>query len=538
MSIKGPPAEAWEIITKLHEQQGVFSKFFGKSDPRVDKIDELEEYLCPGIIQHISFLLFDSNIDIAQKAGDMITSLLGQITNNELIQLDEKIRGHYEYQYSSLWEFNAKDIHRILRLKNCDHLIGLCSFFPNGYLREAALKDLIKLKNEKVLKYILLRLNDWVASIRIIAKTDIIEKLSTNNSRPFINLLDIVERMSFWGRDQHSDIIAQIEQQLTIPENENLVVEVFRNPNFRVRRFLVRILSRGSNESVTRIIDLVKEDNDLMVRFIFLRSIQESISIDQAKKLVDIFKHDKLPTIKRLCAEISVENKLDQSKDLLETLLFDNSKSVRELSRWYLKKEYEEDNFRSIYLAEIDRANFSYGCICGLGEVGQKTDANSIVKLLDHKRVKVRKATFLAISNLNPDLIYDHVLKNISTESPSMIKCMAGFIADNFIHYSKEDIWELMLNSNTEIVKTNLFIAIISKATKWEKLRYLLRGAEKLNKPQIILIYRYLIKWSLNFNRSFNQPSASEIAEIESLINDSCLDKEVLVSVAEFLPKS
>ena len=59
------------------------------------------------------------------------------------------------------------------------HILGIASFDPDGYLREAALKEMEQLDTGNILPYVLLRLNDWVPQVATLAQ-DILKKMLDN----------------------------------------------------------------------------------------------------------------------------------------------------------------------------------------------------------------------------------------------------------------------------------------------------------------------------------------------------------------------
>src|ERR1019366_1318107 len=136
-------------------------KWFFQKDNIDQKLKCLETFKNKGTPSDISFLvefLKDSNSNIRAKSAETIIHLYQQLkSQNELyeslkyIKIDIADINHYKM-------FFVPDTYL--------QLLGIASLNQNGYTREKAIKKLADSKNPNAIKFILLRLGDWVTAVR------------------------------------------------------------------------------------------------------------------------------------------------------------------------------------------------------------------------------------------------------------------------------------------------------------------------------------------------------------------------------------
>lgn len=97
-------------------------------------------------------------------------------------------------------------------------IFGLCSFHPNGYFREKAIKALSNMSSENAFPYLLIRLNDWVGIVRDCAKKSVKNLIGIQNAQVIVNNLSLVIGLRNCTRYDHSDIINDILFILSQPE--------------------------------------------------------------------------------------------------------------------------------------------------------------------------------------------------------------------------------------------------------------------------------------------------------------------------------
>lgn len=528
MSLKNPPPESWEYIHKLHEKPSILARITGRQDPRLGYLHSLDQFKENGLIKYIFFLIFDDNDDVAFEAGKMIGERLSGIDVRELIDLDLDMRTYSEYSYCSLWGYRPKDLNKLKRFSDPVPLLGFCTFFPSGYVREEALHKLLQFRTGAELKFLLLRLNDWVPQIRNIAKKEVLSRINPKFISFFVDQFDLVERIYSWNRGNHSEVLQAIEETIIDPDSQEELFRALRHQNFRVRRLAVRIAAQRKAVPPFDLFNTISSDPDPMVRFLYVLSAKPHLDTDQLLQLTEALKNDSFMGIRKEILRLSVDNNLNNCSDMLFHAISDSHASIRDLARWYLKKQglsqsYFQEHYRSLLIESPSKI----GVILGIGEVGEENDAHRILPFLNHQRAKLRIAALRAISNLKPDTLKDIALDKIQNDTLSVVKEARKYILKHLDNYAIPDLWEIFTTTSRQEVKLSVLL-IIEEMPKWRKLFYLLKAGEDKSQRLRELVEKRIENWILSFNRSFIQPSTEEVAQIKELISRSSLNKNLL----------
>ena len=535
MYLKNPPTEAWGLIRKLNEKPRALTRFLRKEDPRLTYIRDLDQYKERGLIQHIAFLLFDDHLEIAKKAGHLIEDRLKGITLEELIELDQSMRGRGEYDYSSLSAKKPNDLKKLRRFENPISFLGICSFFPNGYVREHALRNLCNFKTGKELRFFLLRLNDWVPQVRIIAKTEVVSRINPQHIGSFVDNFDLIERLYSWGRDKHDEVLHAIEETVALPGSREHLLRGIKHENRRIRKLCVRIAAQTDSLPLMTLYQMVSKDLDPIVRLQIIVNAKDGADPNHLLELTDAFTRDSFVGIRREALLLSVEYKLNNMKRLLNNALSDSHCSMRELARFYLKKDgASTQDFLAYYQNLLKSEPPKIGVVLGLGEVGEEGVALAILPLLSHTRAEMRRAAWKAIANIKPEYLRTIALEKIKQDTPSVVKEIRNFILKHFVYYTISDLWEIFESTDRPIVKICI-ISFTEKISKWQSIWYLLKAGQETSPKIHAIIEQRLNSWLFSFNRSFTQPTKEEILQIRQQISKSPLNKDLLGQLTQII---
>jgi len=534
-SLKYPPREAWEHLRKLYRVPGAFNRFFSKNNPRLAELKALDRFEERGLIRHIAFLLFDPDFTLASEAGEMIHKRLSGISARELCELDQAMRENIHYQFQGASGYYLEDLAKLERFTNPIPFLGICSFSPNGYIREQAVRRLSHFKDGKEIKFLLLRLNDWVPQVRMVAKTEIISRIDTEHIANFVDNLDLFERIYSWDRDDHSNVLNLFEDALAHPHSRDQLIRGLNHSNFRIRRLSVKIAAGKKTILPMDLYKIVARDPDPIVRLQFVTHAKPFLDQKDLSELTSALSSDGFMPIRREAINLSVQNGLENSMKLLKNALCDNHSSIREFARWHLKKQGKsQSHFQSIYREAIKHDPPQIGALSGIGEVGEADDVQRVFPFLDHERARLRKAAFRAIANINPEELKDVVLERLQNDTPSVVKEAGNYIVKHLQFYYVPDLWDIFLNTERHIVKVCL-LSIIERMSKWQRVIYLLGAGEEQSLEIRSIVVKHLDTWMFSFNRSFKQPTSEEISKIKDFISKSSLDPRLLKDLGNFL---
>lgn len=263
------------------------------------------------------------------------------------------------------------------------YLLGIISFNKNGYIREKAVAALAKLSDPAALPFILCRTVDWVPEVRRKA-VDVLEtKLIPGNADAFIKLLPLMNRLALSSRAMKSleaKVCGLYHSDLGI----QLLLSALKTEPQHIRLLICRILDSFVPDIPAEILDIVTKDCDLAVRFWLTRWEERMRSFNPtgALQLRKLLIYDPSAKIRNSMILASLAAQDDDVNDILYKGLFDKSSGIRDMARYYIKKNKALD-FASLYREMLTEKGVKLQiAIAGLGETGTSSDYELILPLL------------------------------------------------------------------------------------------------------------------------------------------------------------
>jgi hypothetical protein len=229
-------------------------------------------------------------------------------------------------------------------------------------------KELKVSKKADAIKYILLKLSDWVKPVREAARTAIQSFFEDKYITTFINQLEAIEALQ---KVERIDLSAQYNSILQFILSRELSRDFYSalHSNDKVR--LIYIRTYFTHKIFNRdLAEIAISDKSFLVRLEILKHLNKLDLNDQNyytnKLLLD-------PSSQvRLHGLYSIMKSPSAFENLIYQLTSDDSASVRDLSRYILK--YKQYNFQKIYRDRINKKENFIGSILGLAEIGSKED--------------------------------------------------------------------------------------------------------------------------------------------------------------------
>lgn len=213
-------------------------KWFFQKDNIGDKLqcfDTIQKVGTPSTIYSLIQFLKSDNFLLQTKAAETILFLFGKLKS--LNEYADTLK-HLPIEKSDL-DFYRVDFDEKTYLQ----LLGIASLNSSGYVREKAVKELARLKNADGLKFILLRLGDWVAAVRKAATDGTLSFLENCHiddlliQLPTIDWLLKVERVDL--SEVHDRIIQFILNQNFSEELYNKIKRLDDKTRFRFYKTLL-----------------------------------------------------------------------------------------------------------------------------------------------------------------------------------------------------------------------------------------------------------------------------------------------------------
>ncbi len=151
------PEEARKLLRQLPLPPGLTSDYL---EARVTKEG------VRAAVPYAGWLLFGRRREVNQSAEQLLALLLQSLRSSELPALDDQMRGYGPW-WASWDRIEPADVRRLKQTASTWATLAVLSMHRSGYVREAALRRLAETNDGTELPYLFIRLNDWVAEIRV-----------------------------------------------------------------------------------------------------------------------------------------------------------------------------------------------------------------------------------------------------------------------------------------------------------------------------------------------------------------------------------
>ena len=339
--------------------------------------------------------LSSSDQEIALQAARGISSIVKEWTNDTKWKASNDELFYLSMDPSAVQSFlNFEESVAV-------HLLGAASMNRNGYVREAALKGLAQLNHPDMLGYLLVRQSDWVKINRTMANQVLVEKISIFPVSQFVQYHFLIDSLDRVKRVNLTEVKRAILSRLSQRENRDELLSLAERGPIHERLFCWRALGPLLTQD-PHLLTKAFEDSAFEVR---------TWAISQIKVLPDW-----KATIKKLLSDRSIRVRYSALKVLekhdagdligmLNALLFDQSKPIREQTR-FLLKPFVKSDFHSIYETRLIESPepVQIGVLAGYVETAQQDISNELLGFLTHRNFRVRILVLYALERFShPD---------------------------------------------------------------------------------------------------------------------------------------
>lgn len=474
-------------------------KWFFQKDNIGDKLqcfDTIQKVGTPSTIYSLIQFLKSDNFLLQTKAAETILFLFGKLKS--LNEYADTLK-HLPIEKSDL-DFYRVDFDEKTYLQ----LLGIASLNSSGYVREKAVKELARLKNADGLKFILLRLGDWVAAVRKAATNGTLSFLENCHiddlliQLPTIDWLLKVERVDL--SEVHDRIIQFILNQNFSEELYNKIKRLDDKTRFRFYKTLL------SNKHPTKEqIHKISVDKNFLVRLELIKYLS-AFDIDTQKELIARFLHDHSARV-RLDA-LYVSKSFNPSFDnQISELLSDEAASVRELSRHLLKGKGID--FVVLYRQRIANQRFLSGSLLGVSETGNSEDLPIFEQYIHAEKSKLIVACLTAINKFNADKAKQYSLDLLVHPIKKVRGKAVEILAKSMNTETLKKVRDIYATGGYDIKKT--ILKLYNKIGGWNIVGDLLLALADENANIQNFGWQLLDKWKAKATRLFTTPPATEI---------------------------
>jgi len=294
--------------------------------------------------------------------------------------------------------------------------LGLIASSSNGYVREAAVKELAVCTTGEELPFLLWRTTDWVEPVRRRAITAIEDRLRPDMLPGFGAAIPLLQKLTRTQRADNTGIVNSICRLMLDEPHQATLASLLNSPDAIVRRESCRVLDRLIPSPRAGIVLCAAGDGDVRVRAYAVRweAGLRTIDADAARRLQKLFLRDRVPGIRvaALRAIVAVEGEI--SSDTLKRSLFDQAPTVRQTARYHLNALDPSLNPADVYRNALD-GEHNTTAIAGLGETGTPADWHLIEPHLQGQSRHARTA-LKALVALDPERSHPLLLELLVDE--------------------------------------------------------------------------------------------------------------------------
>lgn len=191
-------------------------------------------------------ILFVDDIILKEKIIKTIISFSSTLKPEQLLQLHDIFRERTSFDWNSNVDWKNININELL-VENMSefekiYFIGIASFHPNGYFREKCLNELIKYNSGVEIPFLIIKLTDWVKTIKNKAQIELEKRINNENITFIIQNLHLLYKLKEKKRNNNDKIITLSKQLLLKFDSFEQVLPDLQNVSKKTKQFCYEIL--------------------------------------------------------------------------------------------------------------------------------------------------------------------------------------------------------------------------------------------------------------------------------------------------------
>lgn len=500
--------EIWEYIEILRRPNKMW--FFSK-DNTAEKINALTKIAIDGyptLIYSLTEFLKVDNKEIRETTSKTITHLFYKIDSKQ-VYIDT-LR-HCEISESDIDFYEAN-----FPKDQYVELLAISSLNRSGYVREKAVKKLSQIDSSRAIQFLIYRLADWVLPVRQAALKGIDRYKTTKYIDSLIENLSIFEWLQKVERTDLSEVYKDIVEFI-VTKNREYVLDNFKKYPDKLRILLAKHISSSIRDN-SHEIKLFLTDKHFLIRKIALNHFEKLEQMEIEQLLNDKSADVRLQTIYRL-------KDLKGFETTAKKFLADNSATIRHFARFTLKQT--NIDFTKFYNNNLQENKKVIGSLSGLAEMGGKQYSEIVKLFLKNKKIRVKKAAFLALCKLDEEGAYDFAFAHLDSQYIGLRNAIIDFLS----HFPRQEV----LTKAKSIYKTGNYdlkksmLKFFNKVGGWTAIPDLMIGTIDENENIRQLASSYLQIWRTRAVKLFSTPKQGDVErakQIFSFVNEIHEEKQ------------
>lgn len=498
-------------------------QLFGAAPDRVALIRELASLGNPVAAIGIAPLVLTRGGGLAQAAAAAIDTLVRGASYLTLASLDDTARRYassYSYPSSRPWRsMNPATISRFRRFGDAElSVLGIASFHPSGWIREAAVARLDELHSPRAIPFLLLRVGDWVEPVAARARAAFERQIVRDNARALIASLPLLLRVTARLRRDTGDLRERVFTLLRDESPPAVLAEARRSTDRTTRRLAFRLSAGQKGIDRVALLSEALSDRDTAIR---LEAVKQSrFDRETLKRVLPLMLADAFPKVRQVALALGVDSIGESADPFILEALVDPNYMVREPARAVARERGLVDNFGAFYRERAGSAKATRtiaAAVYGLGEVGTSDDVGTIVEYLAHTKPRVRAAAVYALARVDESVAVERLPALLSDSAPGVTHAVRESLRPLAGRVGLVRIFEVLEGVETKHGRRDAFL-IGAALSKWDVLPLLIEGAADSDDGIRTLAGMALDRWLGAQNTTFIAPTKAQLRAIETAL--------------------
>lgn len=520
---------------RLADELAQSRRWFKNANKLLAVLEDLDDIQEPALLPWLSKFLLDKDESVRSVARKLIGAKLAEIpayksadTLCDLTSVNESVFWAYSWDTPANWR-NLKPSQVATAAGPEDdtayaQVLGLLSFHRNGYVRQEAVRLLTRIRTGEELRFLLIRQNDWVDPVAREAQAAVRDRISTGYVRHFIASFRLLLHLSEYRRYNLRNVVQDVMSLLLSTEQESLLLGAIADPDRHVRRKVAKFALNEPGDHRQAVVNACLISADPVMRLWSVPHVTAIGNKDVCSVILEQLADDRFMPIRREVARVRVGRHPETAESVWSALLFDSSRSLRELARFSLIRcGMNTSELAAIYRNKLQDEPELLPVIEGFSETAELADAAYFQNLLNHPLPSRRCAAVRGIVRLRGEDATFELLPYLDDVSPSVARTVSAWIRPMVSTTEVDVLVNLALNSSYTHCQRHVIDLIVSLG-KWESIPHLLRIAATVTSPVISAYAEAEATRWFTSNRNFTRPRPQEIQAVETVIDQHATD--------------
>jgi HEAT repeat protein len=447
--------------------------------------------------------------------------LLDEVDLRSLPGVDEALRAR-SYWFDDTWKaVSPKDATSSWWRRVPWPVAAVASSHPSGFVREAAVRTLGGSANGKVIRFLVLRLNDWVPEVQWAARASLATFMAVEYAPSLIESLPLLSTLERQRRADHGPVRSWVFTLLRSESCHEAIRDGFSSPNREVRGACYQIASDPPNPDSANALDTALHDRDPQLRVWAVREVGKSAAEPFKVELLRQAIRDRSVQVRRaaLAAMLPILPN-DEARILVEAALLDENATARWQARLFRLQlgPFDLPAFYRQALTSASTASRLRGALQGLGESGDRQDIARALPFCSSDSPRVIGAAVEALSDLEDVATVRPFVAALESSHAAVSRAGLRALVARIGGVSSGWLSDL-INAETRPIHVRLnALRLASHMTKWDRLPLIVEGCGTASAAVSARAGLLLNGWHARYNQSFRLPSEEQLGRADSAL--------------------